>query len=210
MVSNLGDSTLTGTLTLDDNRPATLQFPLPDGADYIFFKPDDSGRFVEIPGGYADTAPLVPGANSSQMMVSYLLPNPEQSSYAYTAPLDIKVISFLLPKAAGVTLSSDDLSEPQTTTLQDGAEYLVYSVENLPANQTITLAFSGQPKLGNTVENDSPTEAATLSRDLAVGGAFLGLAMILLGGWWWKSQQNDTMDEDIEEDTADANQIKLS
>ncbi|MGE5122934.1 MAG: hypothetical protein ACM3H7_00330, partial [Acidobacteriaceae bacterium] len=60
-LSNLDDYTITGTLTLADGTPATIKFPLPAQADYVFFKPDATDRFVKLDKGFADKAPLVPG-----------------------------------------------------------------------------------------------------------------------------------------------------
>ncbi|HSB66029.1 MAG TPA: hypothetical protein VLD65_05580, partial [Anaerolineales bacterium] len=86
LLSNLGDRTITGTLILTDSQPATLEFPLPVGANYVFFRPDSTDRFVKLANSFVDKAPLVPGTSTSQFMVSYLAPYEDKMSYSYTAP----------------------------------------------------------------------------------------------------------------------------
>lgn len=206
LLSNLGDRTITGTLSLDDNQPASIQFPLPSEADYIFFEPNDSTRFVENNDGFVDTAPLAPGERSGKLMVSYLLPLSEQYAYSYTAPIDIKAISFLLPTAAGVTLSGEDLGPPQIQVMGDNTEYLVYSLEDLPSGQTINLTFSGQPILDVTVNPmaTTATKSNGLVKELAIGGGALGLVIIVLGVWWWRKSQFDESEEDSEDEDVEA------
>ncbi len=201
--SNLGDRTITGTLTLDDNRPATIKFSLPTGANYIFFEPNDPERFVKLSDGFADTAPLVPGERSSQLMVSYLLPSSEQLAYSFTAPVDIKSINFLLPKSAGVTLNGENLGTPQTTPMEDGSEYLIYTLEDLPTGQTVNLTFSGQPKLDGPVK-DQAAQSNDLSSSLAIGGGTLGIILVGVGIWWWrKTQLADSEDEELDGEELD-------
>ena len=44
VLSNLGKRTLKEAVILDDGQPATLRFPLPSDADFIFFQPDGRGK----------------------------------------------------------------------------------------------------------------------------------------------------------------------
>jgi len=57
-VSNTGERTVKDAIKLDDRTLATLRFPLPANADFIYFEPDDGKRFVKYAGGFADTSPL--------------------------------------------------------------------------------------------------------------------------------------------------------
>jgi hypothetical protein len=74
ILSNLGERTVKNVYDFGNSQAATLQLPLPRDADYIFFQPGDKDRFVKQTGGFADTYPLLPGAQSAQLMVSYLVP----------------------------------------------------------------------------------------------------------------------------------------
>ncbi|HLA08256.1 MAG TPA: hypothetical protein VJ022_12470, partial [Anaerolineales bacterium] len=89
ILSNSGERTVKDVYKLEGDKSATFKFPLPSGADFIFFKPDDQDRFVKFDGGFADTYPILPGTRSAQIMVNYLVPFSEEGTYSYTAPLNI-------------------------------------------------------------------------------------------------------------------------
>ena len=74
IISNTGERTVKDVYDLGDDKFAVLQFPLPEDADFIFFKPDDQDRFVKLDGAFADTYPILPGDQPAQIMTSYLLP----------------------------------------------------------------------------------------------------------------------------------------
>jgi len=85
ILSNAGEWTVKDVYQLDADKTATLEFPLPSDADFVFFKPDDQDRFVKLDGRFADTYPLLPGTNSAQIMINYLVPFTDGRSYNYTA-----------------------------------------------------------------------------------------------------------------------------
>ncbi len=74
IVSNRGERTVKDVYDLGEDKFAALKFPLPEDADYIFFKPDDQDRFVKLNGAFADTYPILPGGQPTQIMTSYLVP----------------------------------------------------------------------------------------------------------------------------------------
>ncbi|MFH1906085.1 MAG: hypothetical protein ABIL11_01665 [Chloroflexota bacterium] len=187
--SNQGERTVKDAVTLDDGQPATLRFPLPVDADFIFFQPDQQDRFVKFTGGFADTYPLMPGEGSAQIMVTYLTPFHDDYFYTYTAPVNIQAINFLLPEDVGVTLQGAGLSSSQPMTLNNGSSYLVYSYTGIGAGQTVQVSFSGKPQLKG--ENAYGTKTLPL----ALGGILLGLAMIGVGIWWWRRPEDDTDEE---------------
>ena len=189
VLSNTGKRTVKGVYKLEGDRPATLKFPLPPGADYIFFKPDDQERFVKFDGGFADTYPILPGTQSAQIMVSYLTPLSEGGTYSYTAPLSIALINFLIPDDANVSLQGRGLMGPEQMTLQDGKSYLMYSYSNLGAGQTIEVSFAGQV-------DSAGKQAKDTTIPLAGGAAILGLAVVGFGVWWWRRPANDQGEED--------------
>jgi hypothetical protein len=180
ILSNTGERTVKDAVTLEDGQLATLRFPLPADADFIFFQPDTQDRFIKLPGGFADTSPLMLGQGSGQISVKYLTPFQENHIYTYTATVDILAINFLLPENTGVTLHGDGLSAPQLTNLNNDRAYLVYSFTNISAGQTVQVTFSGTPNL--EVKNSTGNTAAPL----ALGGLLLGLAMVAAGFWWWR------------------------
>jgi hypothetical protein len=207
LLSNLGEFTVTGTLTLTDGQPATIEFPLPAGADYVFFKPETSDRFVKLADGFADKAPIVPGERSNSIMVSYLLPYTDVMSYSYTAPLAIGNIDFLLPAEEGVILDGPNLAGPEVTTLQDNSIYQVYTYKGLPDGQTVSFNFLGKPNIETSGATDkSLTRPVVLTSKLAIeiGSAVFGVAMIAVGVWQWRRNKGDMSEEDAGDDNYDA------
>jgi hypothetical protein len=137
VLSNLGERTVKEAVTVGDGEPATLRFPLPSDADFIFFQPDGQDRFIKFPGGFADVYPLLPGKSSEQFSVQYLVPFSSGRTYTYTAPINAQAINFLLPADSGVTLEGNGLSNPQPYTLENGSSYQFYSHGSLKAGETI-------------------------------------------------------------------------
>jgi len=89
-LSNMGEYTLKDAVTLDDGQSATLTFSLPENAANISFKDNDNARFIQFPGGFADTSPLVPGRGSAQIVLRYNTPYEDQSSYTFTPPVPVE------------------------------------------------------------------------------------------------------------------------
>jgi hypothetical protein len=189
VLSNLGERTVKDAVTLDDGQPATLRFPLPSDADFIFFQPEGQDRFIKFPGGFADAYPLLPGESSGQFMVQYLVPFSSGRTYTYTAPIDAQAINFLLPADSGITLEGKGLSNPQPYTLENGSSYQFYTHGSLRAGETLKVSFKGRPKVASSKTANNPT------LPLALGGVILGLTMVGVGFWWWRKPEERVLIE---------------
>ena len=189
ILSNSGERTVKDVYKLEGDKSATFKFPLPSGADFIFFNPDDQDRFVKYDGGFADTYPILPGTRSAQIMVNYLVPFSEEGTYSYTAPLNIARMNLLIEQDANVPLQGRGLAGPEQMALQDGKSYLIYSYSDLSAGQTVEVSFTGQVN-----NEDKMVKEPTIP--LASGAAFLGIAMIGFGVWWWRRPGNDQGEDD--------------
>lgn len=190
ILSNLGDRTVKDAVALDNELAATLRFPLPDDADFIFFQPNEQDHFIKYPGSFVDAYPLLPGEGSEQFMVQYLVPFSSGREYSYTAPVNVQMINFLLPTDSGVTLEGQGLSGPQPYTLQSGVSYQLYSYENISAGETVQVVFKGKPLAASTTRADNST------LPLALGGVILGLTMVGVGFWWWRRPEERDLLED--------------
>ena len=200
ILSNLGERTVKDAYDLGNDQFATLQFPLPKDADYIFFEPDDPDRFVKQTGSFADTYALLPGAQSTQLMVSYLIPYSGEKMYSYTAPVNIARMNFLLPAEAQISLSGHGITGPETTTLKNNQAYLVYAYSDLLAGQTLTITLTG------TAPTPKASQANT-SNLLAVGAAILGLGMLGVGIWWWRRPEEADELQDTISDNANLDEL---
>lgn len=194
ILSNKGERTVRNVYQLEDDISAALAFPLPPDADFIFFKPDDQDRFVKLNGGFVDTYPVMPGARAAQIMVSYLTPYSDGRTYAYSAPLYIMSMNFLVEEESDVTLQGQGLTGPERMTLEDGKSYLVYSHMNLGAGETLQISFVGDGASASTSGETVPA--------LIAGMATLGLALMGYGLWWWKKSDIAQGDNEQSEETA--------
>jgi len=182
ILSNAGERTVKDVYQLDADKTATLEFPLPTDADFIFFKPDDQDRFVKLDDGFADTYPLLPGANSAQIMINYLIPFADGRSYNYTAPLNIVSMNFLVEEESNVTLQGEGLAGPEHMTLDDGNSYLVYSFAHLRSGESLDITFTGNGETNKAAGASVPP--------VAIGVAVFGLALMGIGILWWRKPDN--------------------
>ncbi len=192
IVSNTGKRTVKDVYDLGNDKFAALEFPLPKDADYVFFKPDDQDRFVKLDGAFADTYPLLPGGPATQVMTSYLVPYSGERVYTYTAPVDMARINFIVPHQANTALTGSGLVGPEATTLEDGAEYQVYSYTDLKAGEILSVTLSGTTDI---VQTDNNTDNL-----IAIGIAFLGFVIIGVGVWRWRRPEN--IDDENETDAG--------
>lgn len=192
-LSNTGVRTVKDAVKLDDGKPATMRYPLPKDADYIFFQPDTADRFVKFAGGFADTSPLMPGGQGDRFAVQYMVPYTQSGTFEYMAPVNIKALNFLLPQGSGVTLKGEGLAGPQPVTLEQGKSYEVYSLSDIRAGQSFHVTLSGNPA-GGSKTNTTPRR--DLSLPLGLGGGLLGLTMIVAGIWWWRRPEAEDDDEE--------------
>lgn len=199
VLSNTSQRTIKDAIRLDDGKTATLRYPLPANADYIFFQPDDQqDRFIKFAGGFADTSPLFPGNQADQYAVQYMVPFKQGQTYSYTAPFNIKAMNFLLPQDVGVTLKGDGLAGPEPLTPDNGKTYAVYSYSDVRAGQTVNVAFSGKPALGANNQSNN------LNLPIAIGGGLLGMVMIAVALWWWRRPEDNEDEEEIEDGQSES------
>jgi hypothetical protein len=189
ILSNPGERTVKDVYDLGNNQFAALKFPLPQDADYIFFQPDDKDRFIKQDGSFADTYPILPGTQSAQIMVSYLIPYSGEKTYTYTAPIDIARVNFLLPADAQILLTGPGVSGAESTTLKNNEAYMVYSYSALKAGETLNITLSRKAA-------DPEASGANTNNLLAAGAAFLGFTVLGVSIWW---SRRSGQDEDEEE-----------
>lgn len=194
-VSNPGERSVKDAYKLENGGTASMEFPLPADADFIFFKPDEQDRFVKFSGGFADTYPVPAGTQASQFMVTYLVPYSGERNYNYTAPMNIAQLNFLLPDQGGLSIRGEGLMGPQPMTLQSGGAYQVYSSTGLKAGQTLSFTISGQgaaPAGDKAVASNLPAVA---------GLSFTGMLLIGAGIWFWRKGRGN-IDETGDPDPA--------
>jgi hypothetical protein len=194
VLSNTGDRAVSGGVTLPDGKAATLQFALPAEANEVRFQGEDTTRFVITPEGFADTGAVLPGEDTAQVIVTYVLPYTSGMTLAHTVNQPVEAINVLTRADAGVTLAGDGLSAPTPSHMQTGETYNIYAAGPLTPGESLVVRLAGQPTYsmangmnGTTPESSASTPTATLNRwAIPIAGGLLGMALIAVGVWWWR------------------------
>jgi len=188
-LTNGGDQTVKDALLLEDDRSATLQFPLPPGAANLTFPTAPSDRFITRAGGFADTRPLIPGERSGQVVVAYILQYEDELTLEYVVPYDTERISVLLPHASGLSFDSDAAEYLGVETFADGESYETYVLGASAAGDQIALPLSGRPEAPTSGMVSASVSSTGSEEGIALGIGVLGLTLIVAGVWWWRRER---------------------
>lgn len=198
IISNDGSKTVEGGLKGSEGQPASLSFPLPQGAENIQFEGDDGTNFSQIEGGFVTRPGVPPGESSARVAVRYSLPYTDslrlETRLGY--PVD-KLTVFVATQ--GITLTSSLLQSLGTQQREDGVTMNVWGAEQLAADQEIAYEFSGEPQQAPPPLPASAAEARPVRpgglaallegrspRELAGAGLLaVGLLLGVSGGIWW-------------------------
>jgi len=192
LLSNYGLTTVKGEQALADGKKPTYSFPLPEDAGYLYFEPQGTDRFIKQAGGFSDTAPINPGAFSTQAMVSYVLPYKDPQVFTYTNPLPTRSLTLALPASTGVQIEGANIPEPEKKTSPDGSEFLVYLLPAVGANTPVQVELKGiPPGVEDPVPAASSQTTPTAQIPVPVLGLVVGLGILLMGIgiWTWAKQR---------------------
>jgi hypothetical protein len=204
ILSNAGNLTVKDTQVLPSGRKGSLKFSLPDDATNVEFDTQSSDRFIQVDGGFVDTAPLVPGEKNSQVMVRYSLPYTGKYAFEFTAPVAVGGVSFLVPEDSGLKLQSSSLAPAGTQAMQDGSSFAIYTSPGLSPAESIRISLSG--KLNKS--NASLPGSQDFSQGILVGGSLLGLALLGVGIWWWlRSREEENTELSLEDIRLELEQL---
>ncbi len=192
-LSNSGTRTVQGAVKLADGKAATIQFPLPPEATNVTFSATGD-RFVRTAAGFADTAPLVPGEKTGQIIVNYVLPYKSGLTYSYSAQLPTGGINFLIDNSSGLTANGDGLTDMGVQTTGDGAKFAMLERGALQPGEKVALTLSGElkapPAEAQTQSQASaavsPSTPDTATLIVAIGGVIVGLLLVAFGIWWFR------------------------
>ncbi len=200
ILSNPTDRAIVGGLTLADGKTATLQFALPAGANKVNFERDDSGaRFIVTPDGFADSGAVLPGEETTQVMLTYTLPYSSGMTISHAVNYPVAAANVMMRADSGVALTGNGLAEAARRELAPDAAFDVYAVNPLASGESLAVTLTGEPvyrvseEMSGTMGQRQTLVPNTLvSRwGIPAAGGLLGLAMIGFGVWWWRSSDKE-------------------
>jgi hypothetical protein len=204
ILSNAGNLTVKDTLTLPSGRKGSLEFPLPDDATNVEFDAQSTDRYIQVDGGFVDTAPLAPGEKNSQVMVRYSLPYTGKYAFEFTAPVAVGGVSFLIPEESGLKLQSSSLTPAGTRPMEDETSFAIYTSPGLSPAESIEVSLSGRLKKGIS----SFPGSKDFGLGIAVGGSLLGLSLLGVGVWWWRrSREEENTEMSLEDIRLELEQL---
>lgn len=178
LITNNGDRTVVPT---EDGKPV-LTFPLPEGATNLQFEDGIlGGRYVEVPGGFGDTAAVRPGAGQHQIVLAFDMPYRRKLDLIQPLSLPVNAVVILVPDD-GVKVTGDLLQDAGARDVQ-GVNYQMYSSERIEAGTELAISISGRPRsAGAGLVAGSPL-------NLTIGLGAFGLALIVAGLWLYRQNR---------------------
>lgn len=192
VVSNTSDKTLVS----ESEGGPTARFNLPAAATNLEFQDGTlGGRYIEMPGGFADTSSIRPGAGSYEALFAYLMPYDRKLDLTLKMSMPVDAVVILAPEG-DIKIKSDMLQDGGVRDVQ-GAQYRSYSGGGLAAGAELSLTLTGGPTSGGSA-GIAPSDTTSL----AIGLAAFGLAMVLGGVWLFRRMRKAESQEEEEPESA--------
>ncbi len=214
IVSNTGTRTVVGRATEEDGLISALQFPLPEGAtDISFNERNGADRFLLTPGGFVDTAPLLPGEGTGQIVVSYALPYEDGLPFSWISQWPTDNLTFMVATGIGLSLEGEHLSPAGARDLGEGRQVDVFEYGSLGPGERAAVSLSGDLELplaapaGSMAPEAETRSDALPTKTLALVGVALGLVLMIVGVWWYRRSDSEEAQEPQDLPEADYDQL---
>ena len=156
---------------------AVVSFQLPADAVGLWFQYGELGeRYIEIPGGFADTVTIQPGMGQYQVVFAYRLLYDGKLDFSQPMTMDTNAVVVMLPDV-GVKVKGEGFADDGVRDMQ-GTLYSVYSAGGLKAGTPLEFSLSGKVKTGSEVVTTTSS-----SGTIAIGLGVFGLALVGAGVW---------------------------
>lgn len=167
-------------VTAKEAGGGVITFMLPEGATNLQFQDGALGeRYLEVPGGFVDTASVPPGMGQYQEVFGFQLPYKNKLDFSQTLTMNTNTTILLVPES-GVKIKGGSFTDGGVRDMQ-GVSYHLYNGDSLTAGQALAFNLSGRPKTSTSVL-PSPGSA----QSLAIGLGFFGLALVVAGLWLYR------------------------
>jgi mono/diheme cytochrome c family protein len=175
--SNNSDYVYISEETITETRHATVKMPVPDDAIGLAFEDGElGGRFVQTEDGVLDTAAVLPGQQSHNVVMTYLLPY--DGEYTLTIPLEYGASSIsVLSEDVGLRVRADGLTATDTGDPQLD-QFQILGGEDFSSGEELVINIKGTPGAAPPADNVG----------LIVAAGVAVLALVGAGGWWLRSR----------------------
>jgi len=170
IMSNNGDK----TVVQPDKGQPVVTVKLPAGATNLQFQDGAIGdRYIDVQGGFGDTASIPPGSGSHQLLFAYDLPYNNKVDLVQTMTLPTNAVVVLVP-AGQYKVKGDSVQDAGTRDAQ-GTQYQMYNGASLAAGDVLRMTVSGSTSSGIL--------SSASNNNLIIGLAVFGVALIAAGLW---------------------------
>lgn len=185
------------TILVDTRGNTEIPFiKMPEGTSTLGYETiQDSETFTNTNKGLA----IAPSENPYGLLAFTTLPRREE--YEVKQPFVLPVSSFSIYLPEGVTASGDKLVDQGVQSIQN-FNFQVYTAQNVAAGEILRFIVSGKPRQTVDGETSEPAAASGANQNLLIGGAALGIALILAGVWLYlrdRKRGEETGEEDEQE-----------
>ena len=193
IISNPSDKAV---IAEEEGGPVVF-FPLPEGATNLEFQDGTLGdRYLEVPGGFADTRSISPGMGQYQVVFAFDMPYANKLEFNQLVEMPMSAVVVMLPDV-GIKIKSDTLEDAGLRDFQ-GTSYHMYNGGILAVGEQISFSLSGKPK------SATPTLTSSSTQSLVIGLGAFGLALVLAGVWLYRRSQLAEKAQEQIDDTASA------
>ena len=200
---NSGDRAFTGKTVEGAEMPVTVAISVPPSAVEISFENGElGGRFQQVGHTIYDTAPIVPGSETRQVVVNYVLPfDGTSAEFEGSLPYAASSLNMLTPDLEGMQVEVTGLESVGPQDIQ-GEAYLMWQRENVAPDQTVTVKLSGLLEAGE-VDPRAVEGAGASSGSVpqladwtpwTMGGVLL-LALAGVFAWAWRARMTQSGDQ---------------
>jgi mono/diheme cytochrome c family protein len=188
VISNPTDSAI---VSAEAGGPVAT-FLLPEAATNLQFQDGVlGGRYLEIPGGFADTSTVQPGTGQYQVVFAYDMPYKDKLDFAQTMTMEANAVVIMLPDS-GIKIKGEQITDDGTRAMQD-ITYHLYSGAGLQTGDRLEFTISGKMKAGTQAVTTSSTKS------IAIGLGAFGLALVGAGVWLYaRNRQQKAEDGSME------------
>ncbi len=216
--SNNLDKAFTGRTVEGVDLPVTVAISLPPAAVEITFENGElGGRFQQVGHTIYDTAPVVPGVGTRQIVVRYALPfDGTSTEFSGAVPYPAASFNLLIAELQGMTAEVTGLDSVGSQDIQ-GNVYQMWQSQNVTPDQTVTAQLSGllaagdlDPRAAQAADGtQSPIGSARVPQlegwtPWTLGGVLaLALAGIIVWVWQTRLIQPDNQRASMQSQRAD-------